>query len=115
MDELNRAVAAGSVFFILLLAFGFILVVAYWFCWVFAIVRCLTRCPKEDRISWLLVVLFVPLFGWLLYFLIGPKVGRLSSNQDPPYIPPTAKVPPNIDETARAVAREIQSNRKRLP
>jgi len=39
---------------------------------VFALVDLLTnRYPANDRLIWVLVILFLPILGSLLYFLIG--------------------------------------------
>jgi hypothetical protein len=79
---------------------------------VLALVRCLTRCPKDERVTRLLVIIFVPLFGWLLYFLIDPKPGRPADPRSPPLVPPAPEQPPTNDDTARVVARDIRNRSK---
>ena len=106
-DTFAHAAAAGALMTIFMMVFVITLIASCWFFWVFAIVRCLTKCPKDERVTWLLVIIFVPLFGFLLYFIIGPKTRGMPPANTPPYVP-TAPAPPTIDDTARAVARSIQ-------
>jgi len=113
VDALNRMMAFGT----LLMLFGLLLSFVCFVFWLIALVRCITTCPKEDRTVWILVIIFVPLFGWLLYFIIGPKTSGPAIAQAPPFVPPP--VPPafggapSVDDAARAVAEGIQNSRKR--
>jgi len=41
--------------------------------WLYALIEVIRSDFKESstRIIWILVILFVPFFGWVLYYLIG--------------------------------------------
>ena len=113
VNALAGAAAFASLAFLVILGLAILCFVF----WMIALVRCLTRCPREDRVAWILVIIFVPLFGWLLYFIIGPKTSGPAIAQAPPFVPPP--VPPafggapSVDDAARAVAEGIQNSRKR--
>ena len=41
--------------------------------WVWALVDCLTGsfANSNDKLVWAIVIIFVPVIGWILYFAIG--------------------------------------------
>jgi len=49
------------------------LIVIFIFPLVALIDALLNRFPGNDKIAWVLVILFLPFFGSLLYFLIGRR------------------------------------------
>lgn len=53
------------------IVFGLILLVMP----VIALISALTGTFKDSttKLTWVLVIIFAPLFGWILYFLVGKK------------------------------------------
>ena len=122
---------AGIGIFMLLI--GMLLAVAYFACWLTALVHCIKHRPDKDKMMWVLIIIFVPLFGMILYFTIGKQpIGPTTPVALPPIIPPrsasgaaTIKSDPTFDFSAmkderqradaitEALRAESQRNRQR--
>ena len=55
---------------------GPILGFAYFIAWILTVIHCATKCPEKDRMPWLLITIFIPLVGFVLYWTIAPKAPK---------------------------------------
>jgi hypothetical protein len=63
---------AAMLFPAIFVLFGFLAAGVFFALWLWALIDCLGGDFKgNDKIAWLLVVIFVPLVGSILYFFIG--------------------------------------------
>jgi len=69
-DQAAEVAATGLVGLVILIPLlGF----AYFAFWVITLIHCATKCPQNDRITWVLLVIFVPFIGSVLYWFLAPK------------------------------------------
>jgi len=72
-------------------------------------IYCACNAPKDDRVAWLLVVIFVPL-GWIAYWMWGPSsVTSTSSVHGMPLQPSN----PTERDIAASVVAGLQAERAR--
>jgi len=71
-------------------------------------IHCALKCPTENKTAWTLIVIFVPVLGWLGYWIF-----RESSDLSPRVsaIPPPA--PPRNIAAEVSAALEADSKRRR--
>jgi hypothetical protein len=63
--------AAGLVTIVLLVAP--LLGIAYFIFWLFTLINCVQKCSAETRGNWILLIVFVPIFGAIAYWVKAPK------------------------------------------
>ena len=103
-QQVLSGMLAGSILMMLVsLAFS-----AAWFgLFLAALIHCLKHKHDKDRLTWIIVVIFVPLIGAILYFTIGKDqdTGHARATLPPVGGPPPAIIPHAMeDEKARAAA-----------
>ena len=105
-QTLLQGVAAAGILYLLFLAVILLLGVGYFVFWIRAVILCATKCPREDRLVWIIIIIFVP-FGWLIYLVAGPKAPPPPLHTEVPAQPPPY-LDPDVDASARNVASEIR-------
>lgn len=82
---------AGS---ILMMLFALFIFVSWLVLFLSALISCLNTQPDKDRTTWVLVIIFVPWLGPILYFFMAKKPSRAPSVADaaPPYLNPSSTV-----------------------
>jgi hypothetical protein len=68
----------GGIFGILIFILGALLSLAGFAFWIWMLVHAVTNKGLSDgeKIAWVLVIVFLPVLGCILYFLIGRPKGR---------------------------------------
>lgn len=49
---------------------------------IYALIDCLNKCKPEDRIVWILIIIFVPVIGPILYLALAPRGGGHQTSDD---------------------------------
>jgi hypothetical protein len=98
MDPAKAAagIMVGGVLFVFI---AFALGAAYFILWLAALINCATRKSSEDKVAWVLIIIFVPLFGAIFYFVMGrPKpTPLLPKSAQPPML--SGSMPPSFTST----------------
>lgn len=95
--------AGGIVMVLMSLALSFVCFGIF----ISALIHCLKHKHDKDRLTWVIVIIFVPLIGGILYFTIGRGQANYSAVGYPHHpIGPTPTPPPDAmdDESKRAAA-----------
>jgi hypothetical protein len=102
VDIVTAIWAAGLVMWLLMMLF----LATFFGLFIGALVHCLKYKHDKDRLTWVIVVIAVPLIGPILYFTIGraPAPGQAKPAFVPVSGPPRAQEYPMDDEKKRAAA-----------
>ena len=53
---------------------GILIVSLVWILWIWGVVDILKRdVPRKDVYKWLGIIIIMPIVGFILYFLVGPR------------------------------------------
>jgi hypothetical protein len=68
----------GGVFGLLVLFLGAVVSLAGFVFWLWMLIHAITNkgLPDSERIVWVLVIIFLPFIGSIIYFFIGRPKGR---------------------------------------
>jgi hypothetical protein len=68
----------GGLFGLFAIVLGACLSLAGFALWLWMLIHAITNkgLPDGEKIVWVLVIIFVPIIGWILYFFLGRPKGR---------------------------------------
>lgn len=73
--------AITFVIVLLIVIFALILLVASFVFWLLMLIDCLRRKNFSDKLVWVLVIIFLHLFGAVLYYLIVKRADKTASKK----------------------------------
>lgn len=92
---------------------AWIIVISYSVVWLISILHCLHSQAGIDRTTWLILLLFLPVFGILFYWTLSTGLERVDvihSAPTPPAPPSTRSI---ADSVNAAIAEDLKKRRQR--